>query len=423
MLNKRGKLGFILPHKFFNAEYGQPLRELLSEGKHLEHVVHFGAEQVFSEATTYTCLLFLGKSTSRKCSYVSVPNLKLWVKDRSSVRGDIDAGKISGGVWNFAVGHGADLVNRLKTMPVKLGDLADIFVGLQTSADDVLIMDCLTEDAGTLRLRSKALEKDVSLEVDLMHPLVSGTDVQGYAPLPKRQYILFPYDVNDENATLIEFNALSRAFPKTSAYLLENKSRLQNRERGKFKDADWHRFGRSQNLGIQSRMKICVPRLVDRLCAGFDSDGSRFLDNVDVGGVTLKPEQAKYDLKYLLGLLNSKLLAWFFPNVSAPFRGGWMSANRQFLSQVPICTINFSDHADKSRHDQMVKLVEQMLELHKRLSAAKTPPEKTSLERQITATDAQIDRLVYDLYGLTDEEIKIVEGTLVSASLEMLKPP
>ncbi len=58
----------------------------------------------------------------------------------------------------------------------------------------------------------------------------------------------------------------------------------------------------------------------------------------------------------------------------------------------------------------MVKLVEQMLELHQRLSAVRTPPEKTSLERQITATDRQIDRFVYDLYGLTEEEIKIVEA-------------
>ena len=57
----------------------------------------------------------------------------------------------------------------------------------------------------------------------------------------------------------------------------------------------------------------------------------------------------------------------------------------------------------------MVKLVEQILELHKRLAAAKTPPEKTALERQIAATDQQIDRLVYELYWLTEDEIEIVE--------------
>ncbi len=57
----------------------------------------------------------------------------------------------------------------------------------------------------------------------------------------------------------------------------------------------------------------------------------------------------------------------------------------------------------------MVKLVEQMLELHQRLSAAKTPPEKTSLERQIAATDTQIDRLVYDLGGPPEGETKMVK--------------
>jgi len=115
------------------------------------------------------------------------------------------------------------------------------------------------------------------VETDLLHPLVSGTDVHGYPPLPRRQFILFPYEVKDETASLISFNELNAEFPKSASYLAENKVRLQERERGKFKDVQWYRFGRSQNLGIQSRAKICVPRLVDRLCAGFDSDGSHFL--------------------------------------------------------------------------------------------------------------------------------------------------
>jgi type II restriction/modification system DNA methylase subunit YeeA len=54
--------------------------------------------------------------------------------------------------------------------------------------------------------------------------------------------------------------------------------------------------------------------------------------------------------------------------------------------------------------------VEQMLALHKKLAAARTPQEKTALERQIAVTDTQIDALVYELYSLTEDEIKIVEG-------------
>jgi hypothetical protein len=66
--------------------------------------------------------------------------------------------------------------------------------------------------------------------------------------------------------------------------------------------------------------------------------------------------------------------------------------------------------ADVARHDRMVPLVEQMLALHKQLPQARTPHVQTALERQIEATDHQIDSLIYELYGLTREEIGIVEG-------------
>ena len=73
-------------------------------------------------------------------------------------------------------------------------------------------------------------------------------------------------------------------------------------------------------------------------------------------------------------------------------------------------TINFSDPADKARHDRRLALVTQMLDLNKRLQDAKLDHEKTLLQRQVEATDAAIDALVYELYGLTEEEIGIVEG-------------
>jgi hypothetical protein len=68
------------------------------------------------------------------------------------------------------------------------------------------------------------------------------------------------------------------------------------------------------------------------------------------------------------------------------------------------------DPADKARHDRMVSLVEQMLDLHKRLAAAQDAGERERLQRLIDSTDQQIDALVYELYGLTPEEITIVEG-------------
>ncbi len=76
----------------------------------------------------------------------------------------------------------------------------------------------------------------------------------------------------------------------------------------------------------------------------------------------------------------------------------------------PIRTINFSDPLDKARHDRMVALVTQMLDLNKKVQDARLEQEKTQLSRQIEAKDASIDKLVYELYGLTEEEIGIVEG-------------
>jgi hypothetical protein len=127
--------------------------------------------------------------------------------------------------------------------------------------------------------------------------------------------------------------------------------------------------------------------------------------------VTLKPEFEGQGLVYLLALLNSRLLRWFFPSVSAPFRGGWYSANRQFLSRVPIRLIDFSSAADTEKHGQIVTLVERLLHLHRRRLAVRTPDEKERLDREIAATDSHLDDLVYDLYGLTAEEIGLVEGS------------
>ena len=117
------------------------------------------------------------------------------------------------------------------------------------------------------------------------------------------------------------------------------------------------------------------------------------------------------DLNYLLGLINSRLMSWYFLHRSnIAQRDDFPKIVLKETRSLPIRTINFSDPADKARHDKMVELVEQMFSLHKQLAAAKTPDEKTRIQRQIDATDHQIDQLVYELYELTEEEIRIVES-------------
>ncbi len=81
------------------------------------------------------------------------------------------------------------------------------------------------------------------------------------------------------------------------------------------------------------------------------------------------------------------------------------------MEKVPIRPIDPDNAAERTRRDQIAQLAEQMLSLHRHLASAKTPQEKTAIERQIAAADAQLDTLVYALYGLTEAEVKIVEAT------------
>jgi len=127
--------------------------------------------------------------------------------------------------------------------------------------------------------------------------------------------------------------------------------------------------------------------------------------------IPIKCDEKQPSPLFLLGILNSWLITWIHhrrnPKANKALFPKVLVSD---LKSIPIRTINFEDPIDKAKHDRMVEMVEKMLRLHKDLPG-KMGQEKTVMERQIAATDAQIDRLVYELYGLTDEEIAIVEGT------------
>ena len=159
---------------------------------------------------------------------------------------------------------------------------------------------------------------------------------------------------------------------------------------------------------IVYRKRIATQRItgVDeklRIVATIIEPPTYFADSTN--SIVIKRESS-YSLEYVLGILNSLLMQWRFKITSTNNNVGTNE-----LETLPIRTIDFSDPTDKARHDQMVELVEQMLDLNKRLAQAKDPQTKTVLQRQIETTDRQIDHLVYELYGLTKEEIKIVEGS------------
>ncbi len=114
---------------------------------------------------------------------------------------------------------------------------------------------------------------------------------------------------------------------------------------------------------------------------------------------------------YILGIVNSKLITWYHHRRNPKAQKAlFPKVLVSDLASIPVRAINFSNSVEKARHDKIVSLVEQMLSTQKSLAVAQTPQQKERLERQIEVTDKAIDSLVYELYGLTDEEIKIVDG-------------
>jgi hypothetical protein len=146
--------------------------------------------------------------------------------------------------------------------------------------------------------------------------------------------------------------------------------------------------------------KVLIRDTGEGLQGTFDNENYYVKDVIIVSD---KDEDA-FTLKFLIGLLNSRLMRFYY-ETSFPT----LHVQRNEMASLPIRTINFDDPADIARHDKMVTLVERMLELNKKLSTATITADKQLYQRQIKATDQQIDMLVYELYELTEEEIKIVE--------------
>ena len=111
----------------------------------------------------------------------------------------------------------------------------------------------------------------------------------------------------------------------------------------------------------------------------------------------------------MLGILNSSVMFLLFRLILPKLRGDFYEPSYVYFKNFPIRSIDFNNPNDKTKHNKMLQLVEQMLELNKQAAATTEPQMKNILKRRILATDKQIDQLVYSLYDLTAEEIGIVE--------------
>jgi hypothetical protein len=325
--------------------------------------------------------------------------------------GKINASRETESEWNFNVGTSSRILEKLAKMPVKLGDISHLFVGLQTDADDVYILEEIRHDKDKVLCRSKYTGEDHWFENKHLKPFLKGSlNIRRYYLSDVTKRLIFPYTTKKEKSILINPKEYQSKFPLTWNYLNECMKRLGSRNKGKI-GKDWYGYVYKKNHTRFNYPKLLVPSIATGSCFAADIEGNYFFVGSGGGGgggygITLLPET---DLSYfyVLGVLNSKLLSTYLKSISTSFQGGYIALNRQYIEQLPIFSINFSDSSEKAQHKKMVSLVERMLDLHKQ--NPKTPQEQEMVKREIDSTDKQIDSLVYELYGLTEEEINIVE--------------
>ncbi len=164
LLKDDGQFGYICPSKFFQSEYGQETRQLLSEGRNVRKIVSFGDQQIFTQASTYTCLLFLEKTPQTQSHFIKVDDLEEWRATGAAASGKIAPVTFTGNQWNFVLGNGAELFAKLNENPIRLRDVAErIAQGIRTSANPIYVLDVVSMSDSTVTAFSEQLQCEVKL--------------------------------------------------------------------------------------------------------------------------------------------------------------------------------------------------------------------------------------------------------------------
>jgi tRNA1(Val) A37 N6-methylase TrmN6 len=390
LLKEGGRLGQILPNKFFKTDYGAGLRRFISENKALAKVVDFGAEQVF-DATTYTCLLFLSKGERSAFLYAqSQANEGALNSTVFSTKG-VD--RFGADAWSFTDDRAAKLLEKLGERSQPLLSLpADMSRGSSSGDDEVFMIS----------------DSEAEVEEAVLRTPVFASDFSRYSFSPAGEWrIIFPYVQDGDAYRLYTEQEMERLYPKAYAYLLLHRDKLERRNQYKA----WYAYSAPRNLTLHDRAQILVPLLANRGLFAFIPEETRgTLCLMASGGFSVTvPERCPVSPKYLLGVLNSRLLFWKLRHLSNLFRGGWITCTKQYFGELPIRTIRFDEPSEKAQHELMVQLVEQMLLLKQQLASSHTDRDRNFYERKCVDLEHQLDNLVYTLYGLSDEEIAVVE--------------
>ncbi len=412
LLKTNGRLGYIAPHKFFQSQMGRKLREYLYNKKAINEIVDFTTNQIFENATTYTCLMFLnkgGQDVFRYKKYKLNENID-YLRNIEYEKYNVNI--LNNDFWTFSNKEGQTILHKIKNIGNSFTDITEkIFKGLSTGNDNLYLIEPTKTTKTTITFFSCVKNENVEIEKEIVVPFLYGEDIRRYQIDFKGRYLFYPYSLENGKIQLIPHEVLKSKYPLAYDYICSIKEPLMRRKISTT-NADYYKYSAARSLKEYKRSKILIPDMLVANRIAYDQNGEYYHGPAMHSVVFNDKIKGQNHLLYL-GILNSKLFWFYISNTSTALRGNAYRLTPEFINTFCFPAIDLNKPKDKDRHYKIVSLVEQMLNNNKQLPLAKNPNEKETLSRQIAATDKQIDKLVYELYGLTEEEIKVVEGEIL----------
>ena len=398
---KQGILNFVMPTKWTNSDYGEGVRSFCLEEKPYMRIINFSSYQVFN-ASTYTGLQWFIKNEYPVLDYlqlscdINTPN-KLEAFLRTIKKNDYTIypfTEFSSRPWKLTSDSmSSDIISKISAYP-RLNTILDyISQGIVTVGDDIFVMkgeivgDCFE---GFSEKTSKA----VCIEAALMKPLLKGEDVKRYMQLDNKFFILYPHHVVNERTVPYTEKEMQVLFPKAYSYLLPFKEELVAKKiKYKTNPTYWYSLHRSRDISMFRSKKILTPEI--SLGCNMSLDENGFYHNTKVYSIMLK-ENCGYTINSLLGILNSKLFWFYLTNTGYVLRGGFFTFKTKYIESFPIPEL---DAFNKEFVNSIDMLVSNIISSKNIDSSADTSNEEN-----------EIDTLVYHLYGLTHDDVKIIDS-------------
>ncbi len=399
LLNENGVLGYIVPHKFMSIKSGAELRELLASDRNVHKILHFGTHQVFSNRSTYTCILVLSKRANTEFEIGFVQDWNQFLFEHNTDCTTYPAEYISRQSWFFLPQNIVTHLERISPSCVPLSSLADIFVGVQTSADQIYIVHADREDELFIYSHDR-MNREFRIEKGILRKSIYDTQLASYEKIAANSYIIFPYKEVAGKPVLYTLEEMNEHYPCALAYLEGFREKLNRRNMPGCNDANWFAFGRSQSIRrFLSGEHLVWPVLSTTSNYVYDDEMVVFTGggNGPFYGLEMK-HSSRESIFYIQAILNHWLMELLVKSKASTFRGDYYSHGKQFIATLPIYKINFENPDEVTKHQRIVESVQTIMKLKQQLATAPNTAQRTVIERSITAVTTDLNNAIDALY-------------------------